>query len=57
MACKAAVKAGDLLDETQVMQLLADLEAVDNRLTCPHGRPTMWSLSRNEIEVKFKRKK
>lgn len=56
MACKAAVKAGDLLDEKQIMQLLDDLEKVDNRLTCPHGRPTIWAYSQSEIEKKFKRK-
>jgi DNA mismatch repair protein MutL len=57
MACKAAIKAGDVLDVQQINQLLVDLEKTDNRLTCPHGRPTMWVVSRNEIEVKFKRKR
>ena len=56
MACKAAVKAGDLLAHTQMYELLDDLEKTENRLTCPHGRPTLWSFTFDEIEKKFKRK-
>ena len=56
MACKAAVKAGDILTKEQMVQLLNDLETTENRFTCPHGRPTGWLLSLHEIEKKFKRK-
>ncbi len=56
MACKAAVKAGDVLNNQQMYELLDDLQKTDNRFTCPHGRPTMWSFSLDEIEKKFKRK-
>lgn len=56
MACKAAVKAGDVLTNEQMHQLLADLAATNNRFTCPHGRPTGWLLSLHEIEKKFRRK-
>ena len=56
MACKAAVKAGDMLTQEQMKQLLVDLHNSDNRLTCPHGRPTGWLLSLHEVEKKFKRK-
>jgi DNA mismatch repair protein MutL len=56
MACKAAVKAGDILTREQMEQLLDDLNKSDNRFTCPHGRPTGWLLSTHEIEKKFKRK-
>lgn len=56
MACKAAVKAGDILPHEQVHQLLKDLSMVENRFTCPHGRPTGWLMSTHEIEKKFKRK-
>jgi len=56
MACKAAVKAGDLLSHDQMEKLLNDLHATDNRFTCPHGRPTGWLVSSYEIEKKFKRK-
>jgi DNA mismatch repair protein MutL len=56
MACKAAVKAGDVLSIEKMHQLLADLEKTANRFSCPHGRPTGWLLSVNEIEKKFKRR-
>lgn len=55
MACKAAVKAGDILTIEQMQQLLADLNKTDNRFSCPHGRPTGWLLALQEIEKKFKR--
>lgn len=56
MACKAAVKAGDILTLAQMDQLLQDLDKTTNRFTCPHGRPTGWGISLYEIEKKFKRK-
>jgi len=56
MACKAAVKAGDVLTHAHMEQLLTTLHATENRLTCPHGRPTSWLLSNHDIEKKFKRK-
>lgn len=56
MACKAAVKAGDVLTQEKMEQLLRDLEKTANRFSCPHGRPTGWLLSLHEIEKKFKRK-
>lgn len=56
MACKAAVKAGDVLSNEQMYELIDDLEKTNNRLTCPHGRPTVWNFTLNEIEKKFKRK-
>lgn len=56
MACKAAVKAGDILTQEKMIQLLHDLEKTANRFSCPHGRPTGWLLSVNEIEKKFKRR-
>lgn len=55
MACKAAIKAGDTLDETQMHQLLRQLYATPNNTTCPHGRPTWWHMSQTEIERIFKR--
>jgi DNA mismatch repair protein MutL len=55
MACKAAVKAGDELSSEQMQQLVRDLSVTENRITCPHGRPTSWTISLTEIERKFKR--
>ncbi len=56
MACKAAVKAGDILTQEKMNQLLSDLEKTPNRFSCPHGRPTGWLLSLPEIEKKFRRR-
>lgn len=56
MACKAAIKAGDILTAAQMQQLLSDLDKTDQRFTCPHGRPTGWNISLTDIEKKFKRK-
>ena len=55
MACKASIKAGDSVTKEQVEQLIKDLYKVENRFTCPHGRPTFWSLSTGDIEKRFKR--
>lgn len=57
MACKAAVKAGDILTKDQMHELIANLHKTDNRLTCPHGRPTSWIITQYEIERMFKRKR
>jgi DNA mismatch repair protein MutL len=55
MACKAAVKAGDILNKDQMQQIVKDLAHTANKLTCPHGRPTNWTIEQHEIEKKFKR--
>ncbi len=56
MACKAAVKAGDILTVTAMTELLQNLQKTTNRFSCPHGRPTGWLITTYEIEKKFKRK-
>jgi DNA mismatch repair protein MutL len=55
LACKAAVKAGDILTVDAMEQLLRDLEKTERRFSCPHGRPTQWLIGMNDIERKFKR--
>ncbi len=55
MACKAAIKAGDALNDAQMHELIAQLHATSNRFTCPHGRPTSWLIDRTSLEKKFKR--
>lgn len=55
MACKAAVKAGDLLTDEQMTNLLDELNKSSNRFACPHGRPTSWTLNISDLEKKFKR--
>lgn len=55
MACKHAVKGGDKLSPEEIVRLLSDVLASDAPPTCPHGRPLVVSLSRTEIEKRFKR--
>lgn len=55
MACKGAVKAGDILTLEQMQKLLADLDSVENRFICAHGRPTTWSVSQLTLEKHFRR--
>jgi len=54
MACRAAVKAGDLLNDAQIESLIKKLTAHTN-LKCPHGRPVVLKITRSEIEKWFKR--
>jgi len=54
-ACKAAVKAGQKLNQVEMQQLLADKEAIDRASRCPHGRPTTLKFSLAELEKQFKR--
>ena len=55
MACKAAVKAHDRLDEREVKQLLHDLQQLEQPYMCPHGRPVIVRMTRHELEKRFKR--
>lgn len=56
MSCKAAVKANAHLSESECHTLIERLLKLENPFTCPHGRPTIISMSKYEIEKKFGRK-
>ena len=55
MACKAAVKGNNRLQPAEGRELVSELMTLDNPYNCPHGRPTMISISKYELEKKFKR--
>jgi DNA mismatch repair protein MutL len=55
MACHAAVKAGDRLDEAEIESLLRQGQELEHDATCPHGRPTRLLIGRAELERLFKR--
>ncbi|MCR4585090.1 MAG: DNA mismatch repair endonuclease MutL [Lachnospiraceae bacterium] len=55
MACKASVKGGDEISFKEMETVLDELLELENPYHCPHGRPTMFSMSRMELERKFKR--
>lgn len=56
MACKAAVKAGQILDLQEMRELVLQLERTPRPSTCPHGRPTMIHLSHSQLEREFERR-
>ncbi|HET6147285.1 MAG TPA: DNA mismatch repair endonuclease MutL [Polyangia bacterium] len=55
MACHSVVRAGDVLGREQVQGLLAQLDGVDLRSHCPHGRPVLLRMALTEIERRFGR--
>ena len=55
MACKAAVKGNCSLKAAEMEALFNELLTLENPYNCPHGRPTVISMSKYEIEKKFKR--
>ncbi len=57
LACKAAVKAGDRLRESEIEALLARRASLGPKAeTCPHGRPTSLVFALGDLERQFKRK-
>ena len=54
-SCKAAIKGNQRISAAEVETLIQELLTLDNPYHCPHGRPTMISMSKYEIEKKFKR--
>lgn len=55
MSCKAAVKGNQTLSYVEFDALVEELLSLDNPYNCPHGRPTIISMTKYEIEKKFKR--
>lgn len=55
MSCKAAVKGNMRLSAAEADALIGELLTLDNPYHCPHGRPTIISMTKRELEKKFKR--
>lgn len=55
MSCKAAVKGNNRLSLMEADALIGELLTLENPYACPHGRPTIISMSKTELEKKFKR--
>lgn len=55
MACKAAVKGNMHMSREEAERLIDELLTLDNPYHCPHGRPTIVSMTKYELEKKFKR--
>ena len=55
MACKAAVKGNHRMSNREANALIDELLTLENPYHCPHGRPTIISMTKTELEKKFKR--
>ena len=55
MSCKAAVKGHNRLSSQEATHLIDTLLTLENPYQCPHGRPTIISMTKYELEKKFKR--
>lgn len=55
MSCKAAVKGNQRLSRAEMEHLIDELLQLENPYFCPHGRPVIVSMTKYEIEKKFKR--
>jgi DNA mismatch repair protein MutL len=56
IACRAAIKAGDKLSKEHAKKLIKQLNEVENKYTCPHGRPIQIEISLNELHTLFHRR-
>jgi DNA mismatch repair protein MutL len=55
VACKAAIKAGDVLSHEEMEHLLEDLLSLENPTLCPHGQPIIIALTKSELDKRFER--
>ncbi|MBR1770461.1 MAG: DNA mismatch repair endonuclease MutL [Lachnospiraceae bacterium] len=55
MSCKAAVKGNNRLSFAEALELIDELLTLENPYNCPHGRPTIITMSQYELDKKFKR--
>ncbi|MBS6395523.1 MAG: DNA mismatch repair endonuclease MutL [Clostridiales bacterium] len=55
MSCKAAVKGNHQMSAMEAKALIDELLTLENPYNCPHGRPTIISMTKYELEKKFKR--
>ena len=55
LACKASIKANTAITMEEASNLIEDLRNCDNPFNCPHGRPTIITYTKNDLEKMFKR--
>ena len=56
LACHSSIRAGQRIGEEQARYFVTNLLKCKQPYSCPHGRPIIWTLSKNELEKNFKRK-
>ena len=55
LACHSAIRFGDSLNTEECKRIITDLNSCNNKLTCPHGRPTYYELDKEKLVQIFKR--
>ncbi len=55
LACKMAIRSGDILSQEEMEELIKQLLKTKDMFICAHGRPSMWRLDKKELEKKFHR--
>jgi len=55
MSCGAAIKAGERIPLAEAQALVEQLSTLENPYFCPHGRPIIHAVSRQELDRRFKR--
>lgn len=55
LACKAAVKANNYLNESEMEKLINDLRYIEDPFHCPHGRPVIIKFTNYDLDKKFRR--
>ena len=56
VACRSAIKKGDHMSDHILGEILNRLSYCENPSRCPHGRPTLIKLTRDDLEKMFHRK-
>ena len=55
MACKASVKGNNTMSQSEVEALLDEMLTLENPYNCPHGRPTLITMTKTELDKRFHR--
>ena len=55
MACHNSIRAGYSMNKSEIEWLIKDLMETNSPYSCPHGRPIIWEISKNDMENRFGR--
>ncbi|HOF79284.1 MAG TPA: hypothetical protein PLA45_02965, partial [Candidatus Dojkabacteria bacterium] len=55
VACHTSIRSGQKLSYEEMKNLFEELSSCENPYSCPHGRPAVWKLTREQIDTNFER--
>lgn len=55
IACHGSIRAGQKLENAEMIRIINDVNKIKGSLNCPHGRPILWELSKSQLEKNFNR--